>query len=176
VSNRNRSWKGRGGGAHPHAAHKQHVKRKEIQGLYTQGEHALRHNGQRREASAERLFKLALSGEERGGEAAFNPRTDRKTLQLCRQVERALILALAGECGDALLREVSVDSVEPAGGAGHLLVCVCVPRGESVAAVVGRLNGRAGQLRSIAASSICRKRVPMLSFVAVPAREGGRRD
>src|SRR5437660_11636997 len=41
-------------------------------------------------------------------------RTNRKALQLCRQVERTLGFVLAGECGDDLLRELCVVSVVPA--------------------------------------------------------------
>ena len=120
--------------------------------------------------SAEVLFEQALRGHEGESGRAFDPRSDRKTLQLCRQVQRAL----AGECGDEVLRDVSVDSVEPAGGAGHLLVIVSVPRLWPVIEVVARLNDRAGKLRAIVAGSICRKRTPMLSFVAVPAMTGGK--
>jgi hypothetical protein len=74
-----------------------------------------------------------------------------------------------------MLRHVSVDSVQPgggAGGAGHLLVLVSVPGDLPAMEVVARLNGRAGKLRAIVAGSICRKRTPMLSFVAVPAITG----
>ena len=86
------------------------------------------------------------------------------------------MLALAGECGDELLRDVFVDSVDPAGGGGHLLVRVSVPRGLSVTEVLVRLNDRAGKLRAIVAASICRKRAPMLSFICIPATEGGYHD
>ncbi len=147
MSNRKKYWKGRAGGA--------------------------------RGASDEALFELALRGAEDSERSLFDPRTDRKTLQLCRQVQRALMLALAGECGDDLLRDVSVDAVAPAGGAGgtgHLLVRVSVPAGASVMETLARLNSRSGQLRAIVASSICRKRVPMLSFVAVPSSAGGGHD
>ncbi len=121
--------------------------------------------------SADVLFEQSLSGDQT--RRAFDPRADRKTLQLCRQVQRALMLALAGECGDALLRDISVDSVDAAGGAGHLLVRVSVPGDVPVMEVLARLNDRAGRLRSIVAGSICRKRAPMLSFVAVPSTIGG---
>jgi ribosome-binding factor A len=124
------------------------------------------------------LFEQALFGDSESDRRRFDPRADRKTLQLCRQVKRALMLALAGECDDDLLRDLSVDAVEPAGGAGHLVVTVSVPTnmldGIPVIEVLARLNGRAGQLRAVVAQSICRKRVPMLSFTAVPMTEGGR--
>lgn len=142
MSNRNRSWKGRA------------------------------RDASSRDFSAESLFERALRGEASEIRKPFDPRTDRKTLQLCRQVHRALILALAGECADEQLRDVSVDSVDAAGGGGHLLVRVNVPGGLSVVEVLARLNSRAGKLRAIVAASICRKRAPMLSFVAVPVRHG----
>jgi ribosome-binding factor A len=121
------------------------------------------------------LFEEALLGGAGDDRVAFDPCTDRKTLQLCRQVQRALILALAGECEDDFLRDVSVDSVVPAGGAGHLLVMVSVPGHLKATEILARLNDRAGRLRAIVAAAICRKRVPMLSFVAIPlvAGEGG---
>jgi len=119
------------------------------------------------------LFEQALFGAESETSPQFDPRADRKTLQLCRQVQRALIMALAGECDDDLLRDVSVDSVDPAGGAGHLLVVVSVPVSLPVVEVLARLNDRAGRLRTLIARAICRKRVPMLSFAAVPAGGGG---
>jgi ribosome-binding factor A len=149
VSNRNKPWRDRARGAGS-----------------ARGAH-------QRDASAELLFELALRGEDVQNHAAFDPKADRKTLQLCRQVQRALMLALAGECDDDLLRDLSVESVEPAGGAGHLLVRVNVPSSSSAGQAVARLNSRAGKLRSIVAGSICRKRVPMLSFLAVPDSGGG---
>ena len=108
------------------------------------------------------LFEQAL----RGGDARrhFDPRQDRKTLQLCRQVQRALVAALADADG-------TVDAVEPMGSAGQLLVRVGVPATASPAAVVARLNGRAPQLRAAVAAAVCRKRVPTLTFVAVPAAD-----
>lgn len=144
MSNRNRPRRGRGRGA-PSRGH-----------------------------SAQDVFEQALRGAEGEDRRAFDPRADRKTLQLCRQVQRALMLALAGECGDDLLRDVSVDSVDPAGGAGHLLVVVSVPGGVAVVEALARLNERSGKLRAIVAADICRKRVPMLSFIAVPRVEGGK--
>jgi hypothetical protein len=121
-----------------------------------------------RSQSDDLLFELALRGEGENLSKPFDPRADRKTLQLCRQVQRTLMLALAGECGDNLLRDVSVESVNPAGGVGHLLVGVNIPRDHSVMEVLARLNDRVGQLRASVAASICRKRVPMLSFIGVP--------
>ena len=84
---------------------------------------------------------------------------------------RALMLALAGECDDELLRAVSVDSVEPMGSASQLLVKVRVPADLPAMEVIARLNMHVPKLRALVAAAICRKRVPMLSFIAVP--EGG---
>jgi ribosome-binding factor A len=126
-----------------------------------------------RNRPADVLFEQALLGDEFESKKIFDPRADRKTLQLSRQVQRALMQALAGECGDDLLRDLSVESVEPAGGAGHLLVHVIVPRQISVPEVMSRLALRSARPRTIVAGSICRKRAPMLSFIAVPNVEGG---
>src|SRR5687767_8159670 len=106
-------------------------------------------------------------GESSSGRA-FDPRGDRKTLQLCRQVQRALALALAGECADELLRDVYVESVEPLGGAGQLLVRVMASGGVAPFEVMARLGVVTPRLRAFVAGEICRKRVPMLSFVVVP--------
>jgi ribosome-binding factor A len=94
-------------------------------------------------------------------------------LQLCRQVQKALMLALGGECMDEVLRNVYVESVEPMSSASQLLVRVAIPSGTNSPSleVLARLNERAPRLRAIVAQSICRKRAPSLSFTAVPVRE-----
>ena len=92
---------------------------------------------------------------------------DHKTLQLCRQVQRAILL----EISDA---DVTVDAVEPIGSAAQLLVRVSVAPAASPAEVVARLNGRGPQLRAVVAGAISRKRVPTLTFIAVPAAEVSR--
>jgi ribosome-binding factor A len=122
------------------------------------------------DATADVVFERALLGEERSKRRLFNPREDRKTQQLCQQVRRALMLALAGECDDEVLRDVYVDSVEPMGNGSQLLVCVAVPAtvGLSALDVLARLNARSARLRAIVARSISRKRVPGLSFAAIP--------
>jgi len=124
-----------------------------------------------RDATADEAFIRALRGDEPERETFFDPRQDRKTQQLCRQVERALMLALAGECNDPLLREVFVVSVEPMGGASQLRVSVTAAPGSPAWDVLARLEERSARLRAIVARSICRKRVPVLSYVVVP--QGG---
>jgi hypothetical protein len=136
-------------------------------------------NGRAPDATADLAFERALLGEDRSSRKSFDPREDRKTQQLCQQVRRALMLALAGECDDEVLRDVYVDSVEPLGSGSQLLVRVAVPVNLDLPLwdVLARLSGRAAKLRAVVARSICRKRVPSLSFVAVPQRaesgEGG---
>jgi ribosome-binding factor A len=140
--------------------------------------------GRAHRAPADALFERALLRGDRDRGRKFEGGRDRKTLQLCRQVQRALSLALAGECGDELLRDAFVEDVEPLGGAGQLLVRVTVPpnAGAAPGEVLARLAALAPRLRAVVAGEICRKRVPVLSFVVVPAStpaaagEGGGRD
>jgi hypothetical protein len=88
-------------------------------------------------------------------------------------------MALAGECDDDVLRELTVDSVEPIGSAAELLVRVRVPAsiGVSAADVLARLEAHSARLRHLVTRAVCRKRTPTLSFVLLPAecppREGG---
>ena len=130
--------------------------------------------GRARDASADALFERALLGEIVSEGRRLDPARDRKTLQLCRQVQRALAMALAGECADAALADAYVESVEPLGGPGQLLVRVRIGGGSSVAPfeVRERLVARAPRLRAAVAREISRKRVPMLSFVVVPHEPG----
>ena len=92
-----------------------------------------------------------------------------KTLQLCRQVQRALSLCLGGECGDEVLRSLYVESVEPAPDASRLLVRVIMPRSMHISPieVLGRLDRVSGTLRAEVARAITRKRAPELSFLPV---------
>lgn len=93
-----------------------------------------------------------------------------KTRQLCRQVQRALNLALAGSA-DEHLSGLFVDEVTPAPACGHLLVRVVVPQQCALAEVLGRLRREAPRLRAQVARVITRKRAPELSFI--PATPGG---
>ncbi len=98
---------------------------------------------------------------------------DHKARQLCRQVQRALNLALAGECGDEVLADLFVEDVTPAPNCGHLLVHVIVPAGRSVQDVMSRLQRVAPRLREEVAMAITRKRAPELSFLPIAAGGGG---
>jgi hypothetical protein len=130
--------------------------------------------GRARSASPEEIFERALLGEEASDRKSFNPNVDHKTRQLCRQAQRALTLALAGECGDDVLRDLYVESVEPMGSGLQLLVRVVVPGNVElpIVEVLGRLNAQTRRLRAIVAQSICRKKAPNLSFIVAPPMEG----
>lgn len=125
------------------------------------------------------IFEQALRGQDDDADSGrASDATDRKTLQLCRQVERALSMALMGD----VLRDLTVDGVEPMGSAAQLLVRLGVPRsiGAAPAEILSRLNDEASRLRQAVAREISRKRTPMLHFVLVPmaptCAEGGRHD
>jgi hypothetical protein len=92
----------------------------------------------------------------------------RKTLQLCRQVQRALNYAL-GECGDDLLTGLYVMSIEPAPSASRLLVTVQpLDEGADPIDILQHVGFVMGQLRSDVAASIHRKKVPELMFHCEP--------
>ena len=89
---------------------------------------------------------------------------DRKTLQLCRQVERALTWAL-GQCDDEMLRELAVVSVEPAPNSRRLLVSVApLERLQDLFELIRHLEAARGWLRSEVAAAITRRKAPELMF------------
>lgn len=92
-------------------------------------------------------------------------RPDHHTAALCKQVQRTLATALAGECGDELLQDLLVLAVFPAPNAGHLLVVVA-PRSidASLADALDRLERVKPLLRARIAQDTTRKRTPELSF------------
>ena len=101
-------------------------------------------------------------------------RRDHKTAQLCRQVLRAVSMALA-DSGDDVLRELVVHDVEPAPDASRLMVSVGFSASAGVSSVVevlGRLSEASGFLRREVATAITRKRAPELMFTFVAG--GGR--
>jgi ribosome-binding factor A len=133
-----------------------------------------RWKGRARDASAEVLFERALLGESGQHSRSFDPRKARKTLQLCRQVQRTLMMTLDEE----MLGDLSVESVEPMGGPSQLLVRIVLPDASpsALADATARLQERSAALRARIAQSISRKRTPSLNFVVVPshaAPDGG---
>ena len=98
---------------------------------------------------------------------------ERKARQFCRQVQRALNLALADRHADDGLRDLFVEDVSPAPDCGHLLVHVVVPAERTVAEALGALRADASRLRLEVAAAITRKRAPELSFVPAAPVGGG---
>jgi ribosome-binding factor A len=100
---------------------------------------------------------------------------EHKAQQLCRQVQRALNLALADGPGAGAVAELFVDEVTPEPDCGHLLVHVVVPPECPIAEALTALRQDTPRLRSHVAMAITRKRAPELSFVpTIP--EGGDDD
>jgi ribosome-binding factor A len=96
---------------------------------------------------------------------------DHKTAALCKQVRRALTLALAGDCADPVLQELIVDEVLPAPNAGRLLVRVFLrarDHGPGIIDVLQRLEKVTGLLRARVGEAIVRKRTPELTFDIIP--------
>lgn len=95
-------------------------------------------------------------------------------LQLCKQVERAAALTLAGLCESDALLGASIAAVEPA---GRLTVTVVLAAGKGA---LDATEAKAVLLRSAVAfreevaRSIHRKRVPELAFEVRLAEEVGR--
>jgi len=103
-----------------------------------------------------------------------NRQAQRKAQQFCRQVQRALNLALENRSAIDGIDGLFVEEVSPAPDCGRLLVHIVVPAGYPVADAIGALRHDAPRLRSEVAMEITRKRAPELSFVpACPDRGVG---
>ncbi len=118
-------------------------------------------------------FAEILYGEKNNGRSG-NRQAQRKTQQFCRQVQRALNLALADANVGEIGCDLFVDEVSPGPDCGHLLVHIVVQDGYSVADAISALRRDAQRLRSEVAMSIARKRAPELAFV--PVSPGGGDD
>jgi hypothetical protein len=97
-----------------------------------------------------------------------------KAMQLCKQVERAATVTLAGDCTSLALIGASVAAVAPAPDCGRLLVTVVLAPGRGLpdleeAGAALRRSGPA--FRQEAARSIHRKRAPELFFDVRLAQE-----
>ncbi|MHB1422533.1 MAG: ribosome-binding factor A [Gemmataceae bacterium] len=88
---------------------------------------------------------------------------NRKALQLCAQVARTLRGVFA-ECGDDVLRELTIESVTPAPNAARLLVTVRPAVPLEMAGVLERLVHARAKLRTDAVAAIHRRRAPDLLF------------
>lgn len=116
-------------------------------------------------------FADALCGSE-SNSLSSGKQAQRKARQFCRQVQRALNLALAGLSASDRANELFVEDVSPAPDCGRLLVQVAVPAGLSAAEAIGALRRDAPRLRLEVARTITRKRAPELFFVPI-CPEGG---
>lgn len=98
---------------------------------------------------------------------------DHKTLRLCHQVQKALHTALQGECGDEVLQQLYVVSVEPGADPSRLEVTVEVPPALNAGQVLVHLEKARGLLRTLVAQAISRKKVPDLVFRLAGSPEPG---
>lgn len=102
-------------------------------------------------------------------------KVQRKTQQFCRQVQRALNLALASSDSQLQGYEIFVEEVSPAPDCGHLLAHIMVSEGRLLSEAMSWLRQNQPQLRTEVAMSIARKRAPELGFI--PAfTAGGEND
>ena len=95
---------------------------------------------------------------------------DRKTLQLCRQIERSLSLVLAGELNDDRVRDLLILSVVPAPHSSHVLVTLQAPEPlmqEELWKLDEILAQYKGQLREAIAADIHRRKTPDLTLRVV---------
>ncbi len=89
---------------------------------------------------------------------------DRKARQLCRQIERTLHSVLA-ESRDDVLRDLMVESVEPAPNTSRLLVTVTSLETDARTEIVlAHLDRATPRLRAEIATAIQRKRLPELAY------------
>jgi ribosome-binding factor A len=122
-----------------------------------------------RASRKELLSFCAAVGPEDGGDPRdffkkpAGPVTNRKALQLCGQIMRTLSLVL-GECGDDVLREMAVESVQPAPNSARLLVTLSPPNGVDEATALGHIDKASGLLRREVAAAIHRRKTPELTF------------
>jgi ribosome-binding factor A len=110
--------------------------------------------------------------EESNSNRSGDRQAQRKALQFCRQVQRALNLALVGSSVAGIGCDLFVDEVSPGPDCGHLLVHIVVQDGYSVVDALSALRSDASRLRSEVAMAIARKRAPELFFVPVSVRGG----
>ena len=111
-------------------------------------------------------FAEALNGGE-PQRLSSERQAQRKAQQFCRQVQRALNLALEAGSADESISGLFVEEVSPAPDGGRLLVHVVMPEGRPVSDSIAALQRETPRLRSEIAMAITRKRAPELSFVPV---------
>jgi ribosome-binding factor A len=123
----------------------------------------------RRIARKELLSSCADIGPEDGSDPRdfFKKRAEkvpnRKALQLCGQIARTLSLVLS-ECGDDVLRELVVETVQPTPTSARLLITLSMPDGVDAAAAIQCVERANGWLRLEVAAAIHRRKTPELTF------------
>ncbi len=135
-----------------------------------------KHNRRGASSCVDPDFAEALEGDADKRDSARR-RAEHKARQLCRQVQRALNLALAERGSDPGLEQLYVVDVTSDLGCGHLLVHFVAPEGRLLPEVLASLRREAPRLRAQVASAISRKHAPELAFMpAVYAAGGGGSD
>jgi ribosome-binding factor A len=120
----------------------------------------------------ELLSSCADIGPEDGGDARdFYKKpsekvANRKALQLCGQVARTLSLVFS-ESGDNVLRELVVESVQPAPTSARLLITLSIPTCVAESIAVHCIERASGWLRNEVAAAIHRRKTPELQFRVV---------
>ncbi|WP_145277220.1 ribosome-binding factor A [Tautonia plasticadhaerens] len=95
------------------------------------------------------------------------PRNDRKTMQLCSQVQRTVEQVILGDLDDDVLRNLCVLAVEPAPDESRLLVTVG-PFASNVEIdplqVMQHLGAASAHIRTEVAAAITRRKTPTLVY------------
>ena len=111
-------------------------------------------------------FVQALQ-EDDPGNCSSARQAQRKAQQLCRQVQRALNLALEERDSFGGTGSIFVEAVSPAPDCGRLLVHILISPGPSATDAMDAIRRDAARLRAEVARAITRKRAPDLIFVPV---------
>jgi len=134
-----------------------------------------KHNRRGASSCVDPDFAEALEGDADKKDSARR-RAEHKARQLCRQVQRALNLALAERGSDPGLEQLYVVDVTSGLGCGHLFVHFVVPEGRSLPEVLASLRREGPRLRAKVAGAISRKHAPELSFTPALHVGGGDSD
>ncbi|MGJ5816509.1 ribosome-binding factor A [Paludibaculum fermentans] len=110
--------------------------------------------------------------ENESGRASARRQEKRKTRQFCRQVQRALNVALEDHGACEGMDGLFVEEVSAAPDCGRLLVHVLIRRGIAVNEAMTALHREAPRLRAEVAAAITRKRAPELCFVPAGGEAG----
>ncbi|MGC4051162.1 MAG: hypothetical protein QM757_17510 [Paludibaculum sp.] len=130
------------------------------------------HRGSREPQLLDQDFMEALD-ENDSSRASARRQEERKTQQFCRQVQRALNIALADRSSSDATTSLFVEEVCAAPDCGHLLVHVLIPEGLTVPGVMEMLRRESPRLRAEVAAAITRKRAPELLFAPSWTRGDG---